>query len=66
MARFDLSDEERAVVEPLLPNQGRGPKRKDDRKVLNHFENGSPGYPVTPIVRSGNNLSALVSLTVLT
>ena len=35
MARFDLSDEEWAVIEPLLPKQGRGPKRKDDRTVLN-------------------------------
>lgn len=66
MARFDLSGEEWAVVEPPVLKQRRGPKRKDDSKVLNHFENGSPGYPATPIVRSGNNLSALVSLTVLT
>ena len=35
MARFDLSDEEWAVIEPLLPKESRGPKRKDDRKVLN-------------------------------
>jgi transposase len=35
MARFDLSDEEWAVIEPLLPKQGRGPQRKDDRSVLN-------------------------------
>ena len=35
MARFDLSDEEWVVIEPLLPKQGRGPKRKDDRTVLN-------------------------------
>lgn len=35
MTRFDLSDEEWAVIEPLLPKDGRGPKRKDDRKVLN-------------------------------
>ena len=35
MARFDLSDEEWGVIEPLLPTQGRGPMRKDDRKVLN-------------------------------
>ncbi len=35
MARFDLSDEEWAVIEPLLPVQGRGAKRGDDRKVLN-------------------------------
>jgi transposase len=35
MARFDLSDEEWAVIAPLLPEQGRGAKRGDDRKVLN-------------------------------
>ena len=35
MARFDLSDEEWAVIEPLLPKQGRSPKRQDDRRVLN-------------------------------
>ena len=35
MARFDLSDEECAVIAPLLPVQGRGAKRGDDREVLN-------------------------------
>jgi len=35
MARFDLSDEEWAAIEPLLPKQRRGPQRKDDRRVLN-------------------------------
>ena len=35
MARFDLSDEEWAVISDLLPKQWRGPKRKDDRKILN-------------------------------
>ena len=35
MARFDLTDEEWAVVHPLLPAQGRGPERKDDRNVFN-------------------------------
>ena len=33
--RFDLSDEEWAVIEPHLPKAGRGPKRVDDRRVLN-------------------------------
>ena len=33
--RFDLSDEEWAVIEPLLPTGGRGPKRSHDRRVLN-------------------------------
>ena len=35
MARFDLSDEEWAVIAPLLPVDGRGPKRRDDGTVLN-------------------------------
>jgi len=33
--RFDLSDEEWAVIQPHLPKAGRGPKRVDDRRVLN-------------------------------
>ncbi len=33
--RFDLSDEEWAVIEPLSPTGGRGPKRSDDRQILN-------------------------------
>ena len=35
MARFDLTDEEWVIIGPLLPVQGRGPDRKDDRMVLN-------------------------------
>jgi transposase len=35
MARFDLSDDEWVIIEPLLPKAGRGPARVDDRKVLN-------------------------------
>ena len=35
MARFDLSDDEWSIIAPLLPKQGRGPRRKDDRQVLN-------------------------------
>ena len=35
MARFDLCDEEWMIIAPLLPEQGRGAKRGDDRKVLN-------------------------------
>ena len=33
--RFDLTDEEWAVIEPHLPKGGRGPARVDDRRVLN-------------------------------
>ena len=35
MARFDLSDAEWAIIEPLLPNKPRGVPRTDDRRVLN-------------------------------
>ena len=35
MARFDLTDQEWAVIEPLLPNKPRGVARVDDRRVLN-------------------------------
>ncbi len=33
--RFDLSDKEWAIIEPLLPNKPRGVPRVDDRTVLN-------------------------------
>lgn len=33
--RFDLSDEEWALIEPLLPSGLRGARRIDDRRILN-------------------------------
>lgn len=35
MSRFDLTDEEWAIIEPLLPNKPRGVPRVDDRRILN-------------------------------
>lgn len=35
MTRFDLTDFEWSVIEPLLPNKSRGVPRVDDRRVLN-------------------------------
>ena len=35
MARYDLSDEEWRLVEPLLPKPGKGRHRVDDRRVVN-------------------------------
>ena len=35
MARFDLTDFEWSIIEPLLPNKVRGVARVDDRRVLN-------------------------------
>ena len=35
MARFDLTDFEWSVIQPLLPQKSRGVKRVDDRRVLN-------------------------------
>jgi transposase len=35
VGRFELSDKEWAIIEPLLPNKPRGVARVDDRTVLN-------------------------------
>jgi len=35
VGRFDLTDREWSIIEPLLPKRGRGPKRRDDRVILN-------------------------------
>ena len=35
MARFDLTEEEWTIIAGLLPKQGLGPQRKDDRDILN-------------------------------
>jgi len=35
MARFDLTDFEWSVIQPLLPNKPRGVPRVDDRRALN-------------------------------
>lgn len=35
MGRYDLTDFERPVIKPLLPNKLRGVARVDDRRVLN-------------------------------
>ena len=35
MSRYDLTDFEWRVIEPLLPNKPRGVPRVDDRRALN-------------------------------
>ncbi|AXB79336.1 IS5 family transposase [Novosphingobium sp. P6W] len=44
--RYELSDREWAIIEPLLPNKPRGVPRVDDRRVLNgimwRFRSGAP------------------------
>lgn len=44
--RYELTDEEWSIIEPLLPNKPRGVPRVDDRRVLNgilwRFRTGSP------------------------
>jgi transposase len=35
MSRFDLTDFEWRVIQPLLPNKPRGTPRVDDRRTLN-------------------------------
>ena len=45
--RFDLSDVEWRVIQPLLPPEGRGRARVDDRRVLDAIfyilRTGAPG-----------------------
>ena len=44
--RYELTDKEWSIIEPLLPNKPRGVPRVDDRRVLNgilwRFRTGSP------------------------
>lgn len=44
--RYELTDGEWSIIEPLLPNKPRGIPRVDDRRVLNgilwRFRTGSP------------------------
>jgi transposase len=44
--RYELTDKEWVIIEPLLPNKPRGVPRVDDRRVLNgilwRFRSGSP------------------------
>lgn len=35
MSRYDLSDFEWSVIQPILPQKSRGVPRVDDRRVLN-------------------------------
>jgi len=35
MARYEMSEFEWSVIEPILPNKSRGVPRVDDRRVLN-------------------------------
>ena len=50
MARFDLTDFEWSVIQPLLPTKVRGVKRVDDRRVLNgifwRLRTGAPGADI--------------------
>jgi len=44
--RYELTEQEWAIIQPLLPNKPRGVPRVDDRRVLNgilwRFRTGSP------------------------
>lgn len=46
MRRHELTDEEWAIIAPLLPNKVRGVARVDDRRVINgilwRFRTGAP------------------------
>lgn len=62
MARFDLTDFEWSVIEPLLPNKSRGVPRVDDRRVLNGFSGGFAPVRLGPIFQRAADLIRLVSI----
>lgn len=41
MCRHELTDEEWAIIAPLLPNRPRSIARVADRRVINEFSGGS-------------------------
>ena len=58
--RYELSDFEWSIIEPLLPNKPRGVKRSDDRKVLNgiywRLRTGSPWAEIPDRLRTADDL----------
>ncbi len=68
MARFDSTDFECSVIQPLLPNKPRGVPRVDDRRVLNgifwRLRTGAPWadiparYGPTPPVSTASTAGA--------
>ena len=54
--RYELSDFEWSVMQPLLPNKPRGVARADDRKVLTAFTGVCGRGRLWPIFRSGTDL----------
>jgi transposase len=60
MARFDLTDFEWSVIQPLLLNKPRGVPRVDDRRVLNgifwRLRTGAPWADIPGAVRSAYDL----------
>ena len=67
MARFDLTDFEWSVIEPLLPTKVRGVPRVDDRRVLNgifwRLRTGAPwaDIPLAPCRPLGADIGLGVS-----
>ena len=73
MSRYDLTDFEWRVIEPLLPNKPRGVPRVDDRRVLNGIfwvlRSGAPWRDLPerygPRTTCYNRFARLVALVVL-
>lgn len=65
MGRYDLSEGEWRLIEPLLPNKPRGVARVDDRRVLNGIfyvlRTGSPWRDLPD--RYGPYTTAITALT---
>jgi transposase len=62
MRRYDLTDFEWRVIEPLLPNKPRGVPRLDDRRVLNGiFRVSRSGAPWRELPERDGPLQTLVT-----
>jgi len=46
MSRYDLTDFEWRVIQPMLPSKPRGVPRVDDRRVLNGIRRDYPALTV--------------------
>ena len=66
LRRYELSDFEWSIIEPLLPNKPRGVPRSSDRKVLNgiywRLRTGSPSGADPATARSHGKLAHRPSL----
>ena len=58
--RYELTDREWAIIEPLLPNKPRGVARVDDRRVLKSLENEDGGLIIMHNLKTAKSSFSLL------